>query len=257
MSLASKVPVQIDRILASSANKIALQKLCSIFLTDVAESKHLKISSTLNRLCTNSSYLFFDKRINALWLKFGTGSYTPMLPMYIMHGNIGHEMRSVILRLHVLTGRKVTSKIGTKYGALNAKPIDYLKKFGQSENLCHEEAEKAEWYLVKVLRPSSACTTMNELRIESYIDKNSFLIQLPPTSPSIFVHTLHLILLFISTWIFWIRQRSPMFKNLVGLKLKTDVLFQTNAYHQYLATLSSNVDAKKYVPDVASVRLQI
>ena len=66
MSLASKVPVQIDRILASSANKIALQKLCSIFLTDVAESKHLKISSTLNRLCTNSSYLFFDKRINPL-----------------------------------------------------------------------------------------------------------------------------------------------------------------------------------------------
>ena len=48
-----------------------------------------------------------------------------------------------------------------------------------------------------------------------------------------------------------------MFKNLIGLKLKTDVLFQTNAYHQYLATLSSNVDAKKYVPDVASVRLQI
>ena len=113
-----------------------------------------------------------------------------MLPMYIMHGNIGHEMLSVILRLHVLTGCKVTSKIGTKYGALNAKPIDYLKTFGQSENLCHEEAEKAESYLVKVLRPSSACTTMNELRIESYIDKNSFLIQLPPTSPSIFVHTL-------------------------------------------------------------------
>ena len=113
-----------------------------------------------------------------------------MLPMYIMHGNIGHDIRSVILRLHMLTGCKVTSKIGTKYGALNAKLIDYLKTFGQSENLCHEEAEKAESYLIKVLRPSSACTTMNELRIESYIDKNSFLIQLPPTSPSIFVHIL-------------------------------------------------------------------
>ena len=48
-----------------------------------------------------------------------------------------------------------------------------------------------------------------------------------------------------------------MFKNLVGLKLKMDVLYQTNAYHQYLATLSLNLDAKKRVPDVASVRLQI
>ena len=113
-----------------------------------------------------------------------------MLPIYIMHGNIGHEMRSVILRLHVLTGCKVTSKIGTKYGALNAKPIDYLKTFGQSENLCHEEAEKAESYLVKVLHHSSACTTMNELRIESYLDKSLSLIELQPTSSSIFGHIL-------------------------------------------------------------------
>ena len=61
MSLASKVPVQINRIWASPANKIALQKLCSIFLTDVEESKHLKISSTLNRLCTNSYICFLIK----------------------------------------------------------------------------------------------------------------------------------------------------------------------------------------------------
>ena len=51
--------------------------------------------------------------------------------------------------------------------------------------------------------------------------------------------------------------RSPIFKNLVELKLKMDVLYQTNAYHQYLATLSSNMDAKKDVPNVASVRLLI
>ena len=47
--------------------------------------------------------LFFDKRIIELWLKFGTGSYTQMLPMSIMYISIGHEMCSVILRLHVLT----------------------------------------------------------------------------------------------------------------------------------------------------------
>ena len=50
MSLASKVPVQIDQFWTSPTNKIALQKLCSIFLKDVAKSKHLKIvlSGTLN-----------------------------------------------------------------------------------------------------------------------------------------------------------------------------------------------------------------
>ena len=42
-------------------------------------------------------------------------------------------MRSVILRLHVLTGCDVTNKIGTKYGALNAKPIDYLKSLNKEK----------------------------------------------------------------------------------------------------------------------------
>ena len=134
--------------------------------------------------------LFFDKEINELWLKFGTGSYTRMLPMHIMYSNIGREMCSVILRLHMLTGCDVTSKIGNKYEALNAKSIDYLKTLGQSKNLCHEEAEKAESYLVKVLHHSSACTTMNELRIESYLDKSLSLIELQPTSSSIFGHIL-------------------------------------------------------------------
>ena len=44
-----------------------------------------------------SMSLFLDKGIKELWLKFGTGSYTRMLPMYMMHSNIGHEMCSLIL----------------------------------------------------------------------------------------------------------------------------------------------------------------
>ena len=67
--------------------------------------------------------------------------------------------------LLALMGCDVTSKIGTKYGALNTKTKDYLKTSDQSKNFCHEEAEGSESYLVKVLRPSSACTTVNELRV--------------------------------------------------------------------------------------------
>ena len=36
---------------------------------------------------------------------------------------------------------------------MNAKPTDYLKMFSQSKDLCHEEAEKAELYVLNVLRP--------------------------------------------------------------------------------------------------------
>ena len=43
MSHASKILVQIDQFWASPENKIALQKLCCIFLKDMAKSKHLKI----------------------------------------------------------------------------------------------------------------------------------------------------------------------------------------------------------------------
>ena len=135
-------------------------------------------------------FLFFHKGINELWLKFGIGIYTQMLPMHIMHSNIRHELCLVILWQHVLRGCDVTSKIGAKFWALKVKPIHYLKTFGQSKDLYHEEAQKAESYLVKVLRPSSACTSMNELRIESNLDKSSSLIELPPTSSSIFEHIL-------------------------------------------------------------------
>ena len=41
--LASKIPVQIDQFWASPASKTLLQKLCCIFLKNVAKSSHLKI----------------------------------------------------------------------------------------------------------------------------------------------------------------------------------------------------------------------
>ena len=95
-------------------------------------------------------------------------------------------MCPVILWLLTLTGYDVRSKIGTKYGALTTKPIDYLKTSERSKNLCQEEAENLGSYLVKVLRSSLACTTVNDFRIESYLDKSSSLIELQPTSSSLF-----------------------------------------------------------------------
>ena len=89
-----------------------------------------------------------------------------------------------------IDGCDVTSKIRTRYGTLNVKSKDYLKEFGQSKDWCHEEAEKTESHLVKVVHPSSICTTMNELRFESYLDKSLFLTELPLSLSSIFGHIL-------------------------------------------------------------------
>ena len=88
--------------------------------------------------------LFFDKGINELWLKFGTGVYTQIFANHIVHSNIEHETCSVIFRLHIMTGCDVTSKIRRKYGPLNVKSIYYLKMFGYSKDLCQKEAEKEE-----------------------------------------------------------------------------------------------------------------
>ena len=62
MLLASKIPVQIDEFWASPANKTLLQKLCCIFLKDVAKSSHLKIvlSGTIN--CAGSISPCFECR---------------------------------------------------------------------------------------------------------------------------------------------------------------------------------------------------
>ena len=45
-----------------------------------------------------------------------------------------------------------------------------------------------------------------------------------------------------------------MFKNLVGFKLNRNVLCETNPYHQYLATLSSNMGARKDAPGFIEFR---
>ena len=88
--------------------------------------------------------LFFDKGINELWLKFGTGVYTQIFANHIVHSNIEHKTWSVIFRLHIMRGCDVTSKIRRKYGPLNVKSIYYLKMFGYSKDLCQKEAEKEE-----------------------------------------------------------------------------------------------------------------
>lgn len=97
---------------------------------------------------------------------------------------------TVLLKAHILTGCDITSKIGTKNGALKANPEKYLKSFGESDLFEKEDLTNVEEYLVKVLHPSSPSRTFNELRFELYIKKKVSLIDLPPTSSSLAGHLL-------------------------------------------------------------------
>ena len=116
MSLALKILVQINWFWARPANKIALQKLCCIFLKDETQSKNLKAVLPLNCDGSISPWFKYRKELS-LFLEeadnrimphiyynilnggkpivaisndtdchlYGTGSYTQMLPMHIMH----------------------------------------------------------------------------------------------------------------------------------------------------------------------------
>ena len=153
-------------------------------------------------------FLLFDKRVNELWLKFGTGSYTGMLSRHIMHINIGHEMCLVILRLRVLIGCEVTCKIRTKFGALNAKPIDLVKKMIYVTMKQKKQSHTLlKFYVLHRLELQWMSLTLNRISI-----KVRPWLSCRQHHPRYLDISFDLILLFISTWIFWMRLRSPMFK---------------------------------------------
>ena len=73
------------------------------------------------------------------------------------------------MKVHILTGCDVTSKIGTKSAALKSEPHVYLKNFGENELL--ESFTDAELYHIKVLHSNSTSATFDELRYELYRKK--------------------------------------------------------------------------------------
>ena len=67
----------------------------------------------------------------------------------------------MLVAVHTLTGYDLTSKIGTKYPALKANPLEYLSNIWISGDM--PDMVTAEQYLVNVLSKGSACKTMDEL----------------------------------------------------------------------------------------------
>lgn len=107
------------------------------------------------------------------------------LPLLVLSRGVGHGKCKVILKVHILTGYIVTSKVCTKVHALKADPEMYLPQHGEDQQLLEEVAEKAEQNLVKVLQPDSLSKTFNQLRFEYYMNKTTALQGLPLTSHSL------------------------------------------------------------------------
>ena len=79
-------------------------------------------------------------------LRVGSGKTQRFIPIHMLYEKIPRSLCQVLLAAHIGTGCDYLSKIGTKLGALNAKPDIYLK--GLEEDLNAEMIQKCEQYLV-------------------------------------------------------------------------------------------------------------
>ena len=128
--------------------------------------------------------------LSELWVRFGSGNSSRFLPMHQFAYQLGQEMCAVIMKAHILTGCDVTSKVGTKVGALRNDPELYITQFGEQDYLTGDVTKKAEENLVNVWQTKAGTkeTTFDGLRFESYVGKKTSILDLPPTSSSVHGH---------------------------------------------------------------------
>ena len=69
--------------------------------------------------------------LQKLWLMFGIGDKTRILPLHLLLYKIRVPKCKVIYKAHVLTGAGSASKIGSKQSAINVNPELYLYGFGK------------------------------------------------------------------------------------------------------------------------------
>ena len=70
---------------------------------------------------------FIKSGLTELWLKYGVGPKVRFIPLHILIARLDQNLLDVLLKVHILTGCDVTSKIWTKSAALKSDPHMYLK----------------------------------------------------------------------------------------------------------------------------------
>ena len=126
-----------------------------------------------------------------LWVQYGTGDNQRMKPLHELSLKLGPERSKVLVKVHILTGDDIMSKIGTKHAAYIMDPIKYLKSIGETPFPSPAEMAKAEEFLVRVYagaRATPVARTFDGLRLEKYASGKVGINELPPTSHVIHAH---------------------------------------------------------------------
>ena len=101
-----------------------------------------------------------DAGLQELWIRAGLGDTTRYILIHVLA--VKSPFTDIIISIHVLTGCEYTSKVGTQAAALKAD-IQLIKDFSTTLDL-----EKAEEYLVLVMKLRTGCKTMDSLRYHLY-----------------------------------------------------------------------------------------
>ena len=107
-----------------------------------------------------------------LWIRYGTGDSTRYIQLHVLAVKLGEVKAKLVLKLHILSGCDVTSKVGTKLAVMRRDGEAELQTFGETSET-DEDFDNAERFLVKLIKAGSNCTTFNELRSTMYIKKNN------------------------------------------------------------------------------------
>lgn len=102
--------------------------------------------------------------LKELWIEYGTGKSKRFIPVHNLWNKLTTNVRDNLLKVHILTGCDVTSKVGTKMMALKRITDLNLINFGCKENGDFIGFKKAEQYLIDVLQANSKCKSFDELR---------------------------------------------------------------------------------------------
>ena len=133
-------------------------------------------------------YDYFRCGVSKVWMKYGTGTKKRYIPLHTIATSLGETKSKLIMKIHIVSGCDVTSKIGTESAALKKNPDEYLQLFGEKgvdNDLAFKNAEK---YLLELLRTGSKCSTFDELRYHFCTMKVKSLNELPPNSLQIQGH---------------------------------------------------------------------
>src|SRR3989442_14969091 len=126
-----------------------------------------------------------------LWMRADVGNTVRLIPIHILHSKIGTGMCDILPALHALTGNDTNSKVGTKPGGLKADPVAYLNGFGKCLSKDEDCTNRAESYLVQVIKNGATFETMDDLSYWMYEHSKDCSVQsLPPISREIRMHIL-------------------------------------------------------------------